>query len=267
MLIFSRGFGWVVCSTVHVFRPHYELLDFCDPVDPLDLIYRDGESPGYYPSTPPHHQHHHHQKGRPRKRKLMDGDAACGEIPVAMRMAAATLGKNYYIEFCVHFWQISRKDLVILFVSITWCTTCFVCCWNPSNFASWNYVWVIFSTIWTQDLSKAAPPHVNVFFSFKMDGPRTTAVVRSFGMSHRYLDRWNAARSNSKSQKAAMRSLQLATVSILSDPRSVDTFHLSANTESDHPRSRNKIRTETSKFRPFFRWRVTRDSSKLFKMV
>lgn len=68
-------------------RPHYELLDYCDHADPMDLVYRGGDSPGYYPSTPPHHQ-----KGRPRKRKLgSDGESTCGELPVTMRMAAATL--------------------------------------------------------------------------------------------------------------------------------------------------------------------------------
>lgn len=72
-----------------LFRPHYELLDYCDSNDPMDLVFRGSESPGYYPNTPPQHQ-----KGRPRKRKLQVEAETCGEIPVAMRMAAATLGKT-----------------------------------------------------------------------------------------------------------------------------------------------------------------------------
>ncbi|XP_022908388.1 LIM/homeobox protein Lhx9-like [Onthophagus taurus] len=75
---FGMREGLVYC------RPHYELLDYCDPPDPMDLVYRGGESPGYYPATPPHH----HQKGRPRKRKLgSDGESTCGEMPVTMRMS------------------------------------------------------------------------------------------------------------------------------------------------------------------------------------
>lgn len=72
-------------------RPHYELLDYCDSNDPMDLVFRGGESPGYYPSTPP--QQH---KGRPRKRKVVAESEPCGEMPVTMRMAAATLGKKKY---------------------------------------------------------------------------------------------------------------------------------------------------------------------------
>lgn len=79
------------------YRPHYELLDYCDHADPMDLVFRGGESPGYYPSTPPHHQ-----KGRPRKRKLgSDGESTCGELPVTMRMAAATLGTIFIDIFFV----------------------------------------------------------------------------------------------------------------------------------------------------------------------
>lgn len=61
-----------------------------DTFDPHDTpIFSDRESPGYYPaSTPP--QNH---KGRPRKRKPAVEDASCPDIPVGMRMAAATLGK------------------------------------------------------------------------------------------------------------------------------------------------------------------------------
>lgn len=69
-------------------RPHYELLDFCDQTEQMELMYRGSESPGYYPTTPP--QHH---KGRPRKRKVgLENDSPCGELPVTMRMAATTLG-------------------------------------------------------------------------------------------------------------------------------------------------------------------------------
>lgn len=59
----------------------------------MDLVFRGGESPGYYPSTPP--QHH---KGRPRKRKVPPESEPCGELPVTMRMAAATLGKNHKLN-------------------------------------------------------------------------------------------------------------------------------------------------------------------------
>lgn len=67
-------------------RPHYSLLDFCD--DPLELMYRGTESPSnFYQNSSPQHQ-----KGRPRKRKLaVDDPLPCGELPVTMRMAAATL--------------------------------------------------------------------------------------------------------------------------------------------------------------------------------
>lgn len=60
----------------------------------MDLVFRGGESPGYYPNTPP--QHH---KGRPRKRKVVPENEPCGEMPVTMRMAAATLGmcQNFLI--------------------------------------------------------------------------------------------------------------------------------------------------------------------------
>lgn len=71
------------------------------------MIFRGSESPGYYPRTPPQHQ-----KGRPRKRKVgIENESPCGELPVTMRMAAATLGwpifplflflfkKNYSIGF------------------------------------------------------------------------------------------------------------------------------------------------------------------------
>lgn len=88
-----------------LFRPHYELLDYCDSNDAIDLVFRGGESPsGYYPSTPP--QHH---KGRPRKRKLAAEGDACGDIPVTMRMAAATLGKR---ENLIH---INCKSCACLF--------------------------------------------------------------------------------------------------------------------------------------------------------
>lgn len=75
---------------ISLFRPHYELLEYCDSNDPMDLVFRGSESPGYYSSTPP--QHH---KGRPRKRKLPSEDS-CNDLPVTMRMAAATLGKFWY---------------------------------------------------------------------------------------------------------------------------------------------------------------------------
>lgn len=76
-------------------RPHYELLDLCESNDPMDMMYRGSESPGYYPNTPP--QHH---KGRPRKRKIPTEDSSpCGEMPVTMRMAAATLGNYFYIKY------------------------------------------------------------------------------------------------------------------------------------------------------------------------
>ncbi|XP_044272314.1 LIM/homeobox protein Lhx9-like [Tribolium madens] len=68
-------------------RPHYELLDFCDTSDPVEMMFRGSESPpGYFANATP--QHH---KGRPRKRKMPVEDRGCGEIPVTMRMAAATL--------------------------------------------------------------------------------------------------------------------------------------------------------------------------------
>lgn len=71
-------------------RPHYELIDFCDSHDPMDMMYNGGGSPGYFSSsTPPQHT-----KGRPRKKRVIaEEDTACGEMPVTMRMAAATLGK------------------------------------------------------------------------------------------------------------------------------------------------------------------------------
>lgn len=58
-----------------------------------------GESPGYYPnsSTPPQHQ-----KGRPRKRKVgLENDVQCSDMPVTMRMAAATLGKLLFLIYSV----------------------------------------------------------------------------------------------------------------------------------------------------------------------
>ncbi|KAJ8922151.1 hypothetical protein NQ315_004086 [Exocentrus adspersus] len=68
-------------------RPHYENLDFCDSNDPMDVMFRGGDSPGYYPPNTP--QHH---KGRPKKRKIASEEVSpCGEIPVTMRMAASTL--------------------------------------------------------------------------------------------------------------------------------------------------------------------------------
>ncbi|XP_044756243.1 LIM/homeobox protein Lhx9-like [Coccinella septempunctata] len=68
-------------------RPHYSLLDFCDGNDPLELMFRGRESPGYYPGSSPQQQ-----KGRPRKRKLAaEEPLPCGEIPVTMRMAASSL--------------------------------------------------------------------------------------------------------------------------------------------------------------------------------
>nr|CAI5863753.1 unnamed protein product [Callosobruchus analis] len=83
---FGMREGLIYCSLCY--RPHYESLDYCDPIDPIDMMYRGGESPGYYPSnTPPQST-----KGRPRKRKIApDEGSPCGEMPVTMRMAAATL--------------------------------------------------------------------------------------------------------------------------------------------------------------------------------
>ncbi|XP_057671718.1 LIM/homeobox protein Lhx9-like [Diorhabda carinulata] len=66
-------------------RPHYEIIDFCDP---MDVMYNGGVSPGYYPSSTPPQQ----TKGRPRKKRIIaEDESSCGEIPVTMRMAAATL--------------------------------------------------------------------------------------------------------------------------------------------------------------------------------
>jgi LIM homeobox protein 2/9 len=81
---FGMRDGLVYC------RPHYELLDLCDGGDPMEMMFRGGESPpGYYANAPP--QHH---KGRPRKRKLpVEERPPCAELPVTMRMAAATLGE------------------------------------------------------------------------------------------------------------------------------------------------------------------------------
>lgn len=72
------------------YRPHYESFEYFDSNDPMDLMFRGGDSPGCYPSnTPPQHN-----KGRPRKRKIQSGEGSpCGELPVTMRMAAATLGE------------------------------------------------------------------------------------------------------------------------------------------------------------------------------
>lgn len=74
-------------------RPHYELLDFCDASDTMEMMFRGSDSPpGYFSNTTP--QHH---KGRPRKRKLqVEERTSCGELPVTMRMAAATLGKSMF---------------------------------------------------------------------------------------------------------------------------------------------------------------------------
>ncbi|XP_019875872.1 LIM/homeobox protein Lhx9 isoform X1 [Aethina tumida] len=84
---FGMREGSIYCRYCICSRPHYELLDMCDSNDPMDMMYRGGESPGYYPNTPP--QQH---KGRPRKRKIQpEENSPCGEMPVSMRMAAATL--------------------------------------------------------------------------------------------------------------------------------------------------------------------------------
>ncbi|KAK5642455.1 hypothetical protein RI129_008622 [Pyrocoelia pectoralis] len=62
-------------------RPHYELLEYYDPVD----IFRGRESNFFHNSST-------HHKGRPRKRKLeSENSSPCSDLPVAMGMTAATL--------------------------------------------------------------------------------------------------------------------------------------------------------------------------------
>lgn len=84
---FGMRDGLVYC------RPHYEMLDYCDT---MELMYRGGESPGYYPTTPTPGQ-----KGRPRKRKIHSERDSPGstDMPVSMRMTAASLGMSYQIYF------------------------------------------------------------------------------------------------------------------------------------------------------------------------
>ncbi|XP_066151221.1 LIM/homeobox protein Lhx2-like [Euwallacea fornicatus] len=81
----SKGDHFGLRDGVIYCRPHYEIMDSFDPHD--TPIYSGGESPGYYPPNTPPQSH----KGRPRKRKPAVDDSSCGDIPVGMRMAAATL--------------------------------------------------------------------------------------------------------------------------------------------------------------------------------
>ncbi|XP_060520745.1 LIM/homeobox protein Lhx2-like [Cylas formicarius] len=85
---FGMRDGLIFCSFCFN-RPHYQMLEMCDPGnEPLDMMFRGSESPGYFPSSTPPQNH----KGRPRKRKPPSDDSPCGgELPVTMRMAAATL--------------------------------------------------------------------------------------------------------------------------------------------------------------------------------
>ncbi|CAH1179264.1 unnamed protein product [Phaedon cochleariae] len=86
-ILLSKGDHFGMRDRLIYCRPHYEVLDFCDPGDSMDVMFGSGGSPGYYPSsTPPQGC-----KGRPRKKKIVDDGPPCGEIPVSMRMAAATL--------------------------------------------------------------------------------------------------------------------------------------------------------------------------------
>ncbi|KAH1003478.1 hypothetical protein HUJ04_003398 [Dendroctonus ponderosae] len=80
----SKGDHFGIREGLIYCRLHYEMMDTFDPHD--TPLFSGGESPGYYPSNTPPQSH----KGRPRKRKPTVEDA-CGEIPVGMRMAAATL--------------------------------------------------------------------------------------------------------------------------------------------------------------------------------
>ncbi|CAG9763414.1 unnamed protein product [Ceutorhynchus assimilis] len=80
----SKGDHFGIREGLIYCRPHYEIMDTFDPHGD-GPIFSGGESPGYYPpNTPP--QNH---KGRPRKRKPLVDD--CSDLPVGMRMAAATL--------------------------------------------------------------------------------------------------------------------------------------------------------------------------------
>ncbi|KAF5288242.1 hypothetical protein FQA39_LY04010 [Lamprigera yunnana] len=76
---FGMKGGLVYC------RPHYELLDYYDPVD-MVFHGRDASIPSFYHSTSTHH------KGRPRKRKLeSENSSPCPDLPVPMGMTATAL--------------------------------------------------------------------------------------------------------------------------------------------------------------------------------
>ncbi|XP_018327256.1 LIM/homeobox protein Lhx9-like [Agrilus planipennis] len=77
---FGMKAGLIYC------RPHYELLEYCEPRD----LFRRSESPGSGYFSPVATQN---QKGRPRKRKFgPELDPTCGELSVVpMRMTAAAL--------------------------------------------------------------------------------------------------------------------------------------------------------------------------------
>ncbi|XP_050312122.1 LIM/homeobox protein Lhx2-like isoform X2 [Anthonomus grandis grandis] len=86
----SKGDHFGIRDGLIYCRPHYEMMDTFDPHEGPG-VFSGGESPGYYPNTPPQNQ-----KGRPRKRKPQhpqeqDAVTGCGDLPVGMRMAAATL--------------------------------------------------------------------------------------------------------------------------------------------------------------------------------
>ncbi|XP_023030014.1 apterous [Leptinotarsa decemlineata] len=87
-ILLSKGDHFGMREGLIYCRPHYEMLDFCDHSDPMDVMFGSRGSPDYFtPSTPPQHN-----KGRPRKkRNVPEEGSPCGDLPVSMRMAQATL--------------------------------------------------------------------------------------------------------------------------------------------------------------------------------
>ena len=83
---FGMRDGLVYC------RPHYELLyshdAYCGGME-LEAVFRAGGSPAHYFGNGGGVQ-----KGRPRKRKL-PASVETADLPVAMRIPAAALGKSY----------------------------------------------------------------------------------------------------------------------------------------------------------------------------